>query len=165
MYIDPYKLADIEVDGYGKFAAEQLNGAFSVLQKMDDDVYLVRFQDCQYTVRILQEDHQAGTFVLRINGSDFTCQANTRLSHLIKDLGFNKKAKVTTGQIVAPMPGLVLSVKINKGDHVDEGQNLLILEAMKMENIIKAPQSGIIAHVHVKQGDKVEKGQLLIEFE
>ena len=165
MYIDPYKLADIEVEGYGKFEAEQLNGAFSVLQKMEDDVYLVRFQDFQYTLRILNEDHQAGTFLLRINGSDFSCNANTRLSHLIKDLGYNKKPKVVTGQIIAPMPGLVLSVKIKKGDHANEGQNLLILEAMKMENIIKATQCGIIAHVHVKQGDKVDKGQLLIEFE
>ena len=165
MYIDPYKLADIEVEGYGNYEAEQLNGAFTVLQKLGDDIYLVRFQDCQYNVRILNEDHQTGTFVLRINGSDFVCHANTRLSHLIKDMGYNKKPKVTTGQIVAPMPGLVLSIKTNTGEYADEGQNLLILEAMKMENIIKAPQSGVIAQVHVKQGDKVEKGQLLIEFE
>jgi biotin carboxyl carrier protein len=67
-------------------------------------------------------------------------------------------------QIKAPMPGLVLSVLVTEGDEVKKGDNLLVLEAMKMENMIKSPTDGIIKKIEIKQGNKVEKNELLISF-
>jgi len=63
------------------------------------------------------------------------------------------------------MPGLVLAVKTSSGDRVAKGQALLIIEAMKMENIIKAPADGIVKEVRVSGGTSVEKDDTLVEFE
>jgi biotin carboxyl carrier protein len=62
------------------------------------------------------------------------------------------------------MPGLVLNVLVAEGDEVKKGESLLVLEAMKMENMIKSPTDGVIKKVSIKQGDKVEKNTLLIHF-
>jgi len=68
-----------------------------------------------------------------------------------------------TGEITikAPMPGLVVAVPVAPGDTVHAGQELVILEAMKMENEIRTPQAGIVRAVHVAPGQKVEQGQTL----
>jgi biotin carboxyl carrier protein len=62
------------------------------------------------------------------------------------------------------MPGMVISVLVNEGQEVSAGESILILEAMKMENVIKSPVQAIVKTIKVKQGSAVEKGQLLIEF-
>jgi biotin carboxyl carrier protein len=68
-------------------------------------------------------------------------------------------------EIKAPMPGLVLNVLVNAGDTVDKDTPLLILEAMKMENVIKAASSATVKKVNATKGVPVEKGAVLIEFE
>jgi 3-methylcrotonyl-CoA carboxylase alpha subunit len=67
-------------------------------------------------------------------------------------------------QITAPMPGRIVLVKANAGDTVEEGQELLVMEAMKMELALKAPRSGSIASVHATQGDFVEADTVLLRF-
>ena len=64
-------------------------------------------------------------------------------------------------QIVAPMPGKILSVKVKAGDAVKRGQAVMVLEAMKMENEIVAPEDGTVASVEVSEGASVEAGALL----
>ena len=68
------------------------------------------------------------------------------------------------GEIHAPMPGLVLEINVSEGQEVEKGDPLLILEAMKMENVIKAPGNGIIKKIHVEKGNPVEKNELLVEL-
>jgi pyruvate carboxylase subunit B len=82
----------------------------------------------------------------------------------IKKLGLNETNRDHSGQVLAPIPGLITSVSIGKDDEVASGDKLLILEAMKMENEITAPMGGIISAVHVSPGKTVEKGALLIEI-
>jgi biotin carboxyl carrier protein len=59
---------------------------------------------------------------------------------------------------------LVLSVLVKEGDEVKKGDNLFVLEAMKMENIIKSPADVTIKSIKIKPSDKVEKNQVLIQF-
>ena len=66
--------------------------------------------------------------------------------------------------IQSPMPGAVVSVNVSVGDSVVDGQELCILEAMKMQNVIKAEKKGVVKKVEVKAGDSVTVDQLLIEF-
>ncbi|MGA1583292.1 MAG: biotin/lipoyl-containing protein, partial [Saprospiraceae bacterium] len=61
-----------------------------------------------------------------------------------------------------PMPGMVLDVLVETGQSVESGQPVLILEAMKMENIIKTASAGTVEILNATQGDSVEKGQLLV---
>ncbi|ADN03086.1 biotin/lipoyl-containing protein [Spirochaeta thermophila] len=68
-------------------------------------------------------------------------------------------------QVTAPLPGLVLRIPVQEGDHVEDGQEIIVLEAMKMENPIYAPKAGTVAAILVKQGDHVKAGDVLVEIE
>lgn len=81
-----------------------------------------------------------------------------------------KTAVMSSGEsadklIKAPMPGLILEVKVQPGDVVKKNQPIMIVEAMKMENIIKAPADGTIKTIHIANGQSVEKDMKLVEFE
>ena len=64
-------------------------------------------------------------------------------------------------QVVAPMPGKILGVKVKAGDAVKKGQPIIVLEAMKMENDIVAPEDGVIASIDTNEGASVEAGAVL----
>jgi biotin carboxyl carrier protein len=66
--------------------------------------------------------------------------------------------------VTAPIPGTILEVNVHPGDKVAFGQDLLVLEAMKMKNVIKAVRAGTVGVVHVVCGDRVRHGQLLLEY-
>ncbi len=62
----------------------------------------------------------------------------------------------------APMPGLVVAVPVTEGESVSRGQNLVILESMKMQNELRAPREGVVQRVRVKAGERVEQNQVLV---
>ena len=66
--------------------------------------------------------------------------------------------------ILAPIPGVIISINVKEGDSVTVGQEVCVLEAMKMKNSIRANRAGKIAAVRVSTGDQVRKGQALLEF-
>ena len=68
------------------------------------------------------------------------------------------------GAVGAPMPGVVVDVKVESGDKVEEGQPLVVLSAMKMETVIPAPTSGTVERITVVQGDKVDGDDLLVSI-
>ena len=70
-----------------------------------------------------------------------------------------------TKEIISPMPGLLVSVDVNVGDLIDEGQRLCAIEAMKMENVIYAERSGTIKSINFKLGDILSDGDTILEFE
>lgn len=65
-------------------------------------------------------------------------------------------------KITAPMPGTVVRVEVNEGDAVKAGQDLVFIEAMKMETPVKAAQDGTIASIEVSSGESVETGKVLL---
>jgi glutaconyl-CoA decarboxylase len=73
-------------------------------------------------------------------------------------------AGADAGAITAPMPGLVLSIKVKEAEKVQAGQVLLVMEAMKMENAIQAPFTGTVSRVLVREGDSIGEGDRLIEL-
>ncbi len=100
---------------------------------------------------------QDGGAVLEIEVQD------ARTKHIRSLLGGGQAAR-RGGGLKAPMPGLVLRVLVETGDHVVSGQGLIVLEAMKMENELKAPQDGVVSQVAVIAGQAVEKGAILVEL-
>jgi propionyl-CoA carboxylase alpha chain len=74
-------------------------------------------------------------------------------------------AAAPSGGLLAPMPGVVLDVRCAPGDQAEAGQTLVVLEAMKMEHVVRAPVDGLVADVHVAKGQHVENGALLLVFE
>jgi biotin carboxyl carrier protein len=69
------------------------------------------------------------------------------------------------GALEAPMPGRVAAVKVEPGQKVAKGDELVVVEAMKMENALRAPRDGVVAAVHVSAGDMVAPGRPLVELE
>ena len=67
------------------------------------------------------------------------------------------------GGITAPMPGLVVAIKVKPGDTVQAGQPLLVMEAMKMENAITASYNGTVTKIYVREGDAIGEGDLLVD--
>lgn len=83
---------------------------------------------------------------------------------MLEEFGFDELNASAEREIHSPMPGLVLNVLVESGEAVEEGQGLVVLEAMKMENELKAPVSGLVETVHVAAGEAVGKNALLIEL-
>jgi biotin carboxyl carrier protein len=79
-----------------------------------------------------------------------------------KPSGLNSGAD---GELFTKMPGKIIKINVKEGDKVTEGQTLLILEAMKMENEIKSSVDGIVKAVHVSEGDVLEENILMLEVE
>lgn len=118
-----------------------------------------------YHLVLESSDYINKTYRIRVNGSVYTVDIENPLDGLIKKMGFALGAGAKVDKIEAPMPGLILEVSVKNGQEVKEGDNLLILEAMKMENVITSPREGTVKKIMVKQGQAVEKKTVLITFE
>lgn len=129
------------------------------------DKLILKVGHAHYHARLVSQDHRNKKYEISINGRYFNLQLQTPLDRMIADMGLNRSRKKDTNSLAAPMPGMVLSVQVENGQAVKEGQALLILEAMKMENVLKCPIDGVIKQVLTSQGEAVDKGQALIEFE
>ncbi|MBK6881488.1 MAG: acetyl-CoA carboxylase biotin carboxyl carrier protein subunit [Flavobacteriales bacterium] len=116
-----------------------------------------------HRILVLKEDRENNTVRLRIGAHTFTVQLEDDRSRLMHTLGLDK-ATAKVKEVKAPMPGLVLNILVKAGDAVKKNDPILVLEAMKMENLIKAPGDAIIGSVHAEKGKAVEKGQLLVSF-
>ncbi|HQV53007.1 MAG: acetyl-CoA carboxylase biotin carboxyl carrier protein subunit [Flavobacteriales bacterium] len=117
-----------------------------------------------YRVLVLKEDRENNTVRLRIGSGSYTVQLQDEQSRMMHTLGFDKAVKKVR-EIKAPMPGLVLNIMVKPGDVIKKNDPILVLEAMKMENLIKAPSDSIVSSVQAEQGKAVEKGQILVCFE
>jgi len=102
---------------------------------------------------------------IEVNGNPYQCLIKDGLDVLIDDLGLAAVNKTVSKDVVAPMPGLVLEIAKKEGDTIKEGETLLILEAMKMENALKASADGIIKKINTKKAETVDKGFVIMEIE
>ncbi len=127
--------------------------------------YNVIHNNKSYTILVDTTNYDEKQVVLRVNGTPYTVGVHDRFDMLLEELGLDNLDSDKVNELVAPMPGLVLDIKVEVGASVQKGDALLVLEAMKMENILKSPAEGIVKQVSVKKGEAVEKNQLLITFE
>lgn len=118
-----------------------------------------------FKAEITASDYHKKEYTLKVNNNTYQIVISDPLDLLIDKMGFALGSSKNISSIEAPMPGLILDINVKSGQEVQEGDPLLILEAMKMENIITSPRDGVVKAVVVNQGDAVEKKHLLIEFE
>lgn len=117
-----------------------------------------------YNVEVVTFNCTEKTAEIKVNNTIYAISAKDQFDLLLDKLGLSNLNSAKVSEIKAPMPGMVLKVFAAEGDSVQKGDNLFVLEAMKMENIIKSPGAVVIRKLKIKAGDKVEKGQILIEF-
>jgi biotin carboxyl carrier protein len=101
---------------------------------------------------------------IKINNNVYTITAKNELDILLDKLGLGNLNASKVSDIKAPMPGMVLKVFVTEGMEVKKDDSLFVLEAMKMENIIKSTADGFVKSVKIRPGDKVEKNQVLMIF-
>lgn len=124
----------------------------------------IRYKNQSYPAEVTRIDRETKTVDVVVRGHRYAIHLRDDVDVLMEKMGMTAGAGSKINSIKAPMPGLIIDLRVNDGDEVKPGDPLLILEAMKMENIIKSPGSGKVKKVKIRKGDSVEKGQVLIEF-
>ena len=132
------------------------------LIKVGENLYHLIRDSKSYLIELLAADKKS--VHLKINGITFEAQVQDRYDQLLEKLGMQQSNDSGSKDIRAPMPGMILEVLVKQGQTVEKGDKLLILEAMKMENVIKSEGNGMIQGIPVEQGMNVEKNQVLIQF-
>lgn len=128
--------------------------SYSYLFKLDNKVF-----------ELSTENYNSDSIKVQLNDQLFEVTVRTTLQEkAIKLLEKSSSVKYDHKEIKAPMPGLILKVRKDAGEKVEQGESIMILEAMKMENDLKSPLSGTIEKVFVKEGSAVEKGMILFSI-
>ena len=129
-----------------------------------DNLLHILHQHTSYRVEIVSFSKEEKMARIKVNGHTYSIVIKDQFDDLLHQLGLDNLQSAKVAELKAPMPGLVLSILVKEGDEIKKGDNLLVLEAMKMENIIKSPADVTIKSIKIKPRDKVEKNQVLIQF-
>ena len=146
-----------------EFDTEQMND-FDFVKEQDGHFHILK-NNKAFRAEVVDANFSNKTFTIKVNGNPYEIKIADRFDQLVNQLGLSVVNTQKVTDVKAPMPGLVLGVSVEVGQEVQKGDGLLILEAMKMENVIKSVGEGVVKAIHIDQGKAVEKGQLLIEME
>ena len=135
------------------------------ISKIDENYFHIIHNNKSYKAEILNIDYDTKSVSLKLNGTKIDIEVKDKMDILLEKLGMDQANSQKINDVKAPMPGLILDIPIQEGDEVKEGDVIMILEAMKMENVLKAAGDGKVKEVKVKKGDSVEKNQILIQFD
>jgi biotin carboxyl carrier protein len=125
----------------------------------------ILYKGKSYTATVEKADLKQKELQIRIDGQIYNLTVREPIDQLLGKMGMDLKATQKIEPIKAPMPGLVLKVMVSPGQQIKKGEGLLVLEAMKMENVLKAPADAMVKSVKVGERTAVEKGVILIELE
>ncbi|MCB0349367.1 MAG: biotin/lipoyl-binding protein [Bdellovibrionales bacterium] len=118
-----------------------------------------------FNIEVVRADFQNKTFEIKVNDTIYPIQLEDELDMLLEKMGMSAVGSNTMDNVKAPMPGLVLRITVDVGQEVNKGDNLIVLEAMKMEYSIKVPEDAKVVKVSCAAGEQVKEGQVLLEVE
>ena len=140
-------------------------GSGAEVRWIDRNFFELIYQGKSFKGEILDRDIENRKLRLKLNHRVFELRKKFVLDELIAELGLDKVKVKRLKELGSPMPGRILNIQVQVGDHVKVGDPILSLEAMKMENILKSDGEGVVKRVAIEKEQVVNKGQLLIEFE
>lgn len=149
--IEINEAGEIRVDG------ERLPADFMAVA--EQSVYSLLLDNHSFEAHI--SPGPAGLEVL-LRGQRYNVEVEDERSRLLRRVGGAEAGPSGTFQLKAPMPGMVLAVPVEEGQEVAKGDDLIILESMKMQNELKSPRDGIVTRVRVQPGDSVQQNAVLI---
>ena len=114
---------------------------------------------------VLKVGKATSGYRIRFRGADMKVQVWTPRQAELAALMPEKVAPDTSKLLLCPMPGLIVTVNVAEGDEVQEGQNLCVVEAMKMENILRAERKGVVSKINAAAGDSLAVDDVIMEFE
>jgi biotin carboxyl carrier protein len=148
------------------FNEKQVIGTDGAVLNWDDHrFFTLTYKGKKFYGELLQDDTESNFLSLKINHRVFSVRKKGLLDELIVSLGLDNVKPRKLKELLAPMPGRVTHISVRVGQVLEPGDELLSLEAMKMENVLKAEGSGTVKVIHAVVNQVVEKGSMLIEFE
>ena len=155
---------DVEVEHRGHDFTIEIDGQRHELElvSLDGAIASLRFPSSGRSLQITYQHGPSGSWRVTVGQREFNLEVLTP-AEAVEAVAAARDSGPS--RIMAPIPGKVVAIKVKKGDEVEPGQPLVVLEAMKMENELAADQAGKVAAIHVSAGDTVEGGELLVELE
>lgn len=157
----------IDIDWDGKKKSGKINEAdfnWDAIEHGTSHLHIIH-HNRSFNAEIVTLNAESKEVVVKVNGNVYTVQLKDRFDDLLKSLGMEGAGAKKLKDLKAPMPGMVLDILVAEGTTVEKDTPLLILEAMKMENVIKSPAAGVVKKVNAVKGTAVEKNSVLLEFQ
>jgi biotin carboxyl carrier protein len=154
-----------QVSVNGKVTLTDAHSGSLDFRQTGPDTYHVLLDQVAYHATLDQVDYVNKSFTFRIQGNAYEVKLADRFDQMVESLGFSAQKNAKVKDLKAPMPGLVLELLVEPGQAVQKGDSLIILEAMKMENVLKASGDGVVKALKVEKAAAVTKGQVLLEME
>ena len=148
----------------GQFTFQLTDADNITLNNIDVNNQIILDNNKSKLVSVKGVDHELKRYQIQIDGRIYQVQISDAVDQQILKMNLKSKKSNQLKELRAPMPGLVRQVNDKVGDQVDAGDSLFILQAMKMENILKSPVNGTVSDIFVKPGESVEKNQILLSF-
>ena len=155
---------EIKLDLDAKLSLDGEEVTLDMVAESENSFHVI-YENIGYDIYIVDKNETTKTYIISVNGNEYTLQAKSKFDELLDQLGMSNLVEAKADNLKAPMPGLVIDILVEPGNTVLKGDSVLVLEAMKMENNIKSPAEGIIKSIDIKKGQAVEKNQVLISFE
>jgi acetyl/propionyl-CoA carboxylase alpha subunit len=131
------------------------------VKRIGKDQYLIRYGNKLFRAHV----KRSGNLIrITINQRLYELKIQSENEMMLEKLGISTNSTKTVDTLKAPMPGLVIDILAKEGMHVKKGQPLLILKAMKMENIMRASHDGTVKRILVDKNQKVEKDAAMLQF-
>ena len=144
---------------------EVIGSQGSVLKWDDHQFFTLTYKGQKFFGELLEDNSEDNSLKIKINQRVFEVKKKGELDDLISALGLDIPKVRKLKELQAPMPGRIVQVSVEVGQELNIGDEILSLEAMKMENILKAEGVGTVKAIFAKANQVVEKGFVLIEFE
>jgi len=153
-------ISDVK-DGY-KISFEKKSFEASIKYELGGTLAELSINGNQHAVKVTPV---IGGYLLRLRGVEQVVKVmNSRIAEL-SDLMPEKLPTDTSKFLLCPMPGLIVSIMVSEGDIIEEGQSLAMVEAMKMENVLRAEKPGKVSKISVAEGDSLAVDEIIMEFE
>lgn len=159
------KKYSLSVNASNSFSLSEADMESFDVQELQNSLQHILYQKKSFIAELVNSDFLNKRYSVKINSNIYQVVISNELDQRIREMGLTAKVSKAVKDINAPMPGLILDVNVVPGQEVKEGDYLLVLEAMKMENTLTAPKDGVVKAVVVKKGQTVDKNQLLVEME
>ncbi|MEP7088346.1 MAG: biotin/lipoyl-containing protein [Gemmatimonadota bacterium] len=148
----------------GAVIVDGVNYRASLQQVAGTPVRILSVNDAVHRL-VMRERVARGRYRLWLDGHRYDAEALDSRARAIRDMQASVAKPAGPAPLRAPMPGLIVQLRVKAGDVIAAGDRLVVMEAMKMENELRAPAAGKVKVVHVIVGAAVEKGALLVELE
>lgn len=162
-----------KVNDKKEYQIEQVQGEWQLngtpvkwdIKKLPNGLISILYNDFSYTASVENIDTSTKELSIKISGEVYHIAIKEPIDQLLSSMGMDLKSMQKVEPVKAPMPGLVLKILVTPGQQINKGDGLLVLEAMKMENILKATGPATVKAIKVTEKTAVEKGAILIDLE